>query len=321
MILPFWDSQTSFIMNNSEISNAGQWQKLTREARDLKLSWDVVKDLIFLLFGAFLQGLAMRLFLVPALLVSGGISGIAQIVNYYSAWPIGLMTLIGNIPLFIIGWRYLGGLRFALRTATAVIAFSFFTDWLTLLIAPGGITHDLVLNALYGGILYGVGAGIVYRGKGTSGGSDILSRILNFYLGVPISHSYLIVDALVVLGGGFAFGWDIALYGIIAIYVSGIGAEAIAEGRSVFRSAIIITTQPSIVADRIMTVLERGVTILPGTGAYTGDSRPVLYSVVVRSEIHKLKQLVSDADPNAFLVIGQANEAMGEGFLPLSPNE
>jgi uncharacterized membrane-anchored protein YitT (DUF2179 family) len=299
----------------------GPWDKLTQEAKTLKFSWDAVKDIVFLLFGAFLQGMAMHLFLVPAQLVSGGISGIAQIANYYSAWPIGMMTLIGNIPLFIVGWRYLGGLRFALRTATAVIAFSFFTDWLVLLIAPGGITNDIVLNALYGGILYGVGSGIVYRGKGTSGGSDILSRILNFYLGIPISHSYLIVDTLVVLGGGFTFGWDIALYGIIAIYVSGIGAEAIAEGRSVFRSAIIITTKPSVVADRIMTILERGVTILPGTGAYTGDSRPVLYSVVVRSEVHKLKQMVVEADPNAFLVIGQASEAMGEGFLPLSPIE
>jgi uncharacterized membrane-anchored protein YitT (DUF2179 family) len=308
-------------MTDPNRSNAGTWASLVQEAKKLRFSWDVAKDLALLIIGAFFQGLAMRLFLVPAQLVSGGISGIAQIVNYYTAWPIGLMTLIGNIPLFIIGWRYLGGLRFALRTAIAVITFSFFTDWLTPLIPSGGITHDLVLNALYGGILYGVGAGIVYRGKGTSGGSDILSRILNFYLGIPISHSYLIVDALVVLGGGFTFGWNIALYGIIAIYVSGIGAEAIAEGRSVFRSAVIITTKPQLVADRVMTVLNRGVTILPGTGAYTGESRPVLYSVVVRSEIHKLKQLVSDADPEAFLVIGQANEAMGEGFLPLSPNE
>ena len=305
-------------MTDPNRSNAGTWVSLVQEAKDLRFSWDVAKDLALLIIGAFFQGLSMRLFLVPAQLVSGGISGIAQIVNFYTAWPIGLMTLIGNIPLFIIGWRYLGGLRFALRTVIAVITFSSFTDWLTPMIPPGGITHDLVLNALYGGILYGVGSGIVYRGKGTSGGSDILSRILNFYLGIPISHSYLIVDALVVLGGGFTFGWDIALYGIIAIYVSGIGAEAIAEGRSVFRSAIIITTKPQLVADHVMTVLKRGVTILPGTGAYTGESRPVLYSVVVRSEIHKLKQLVSDTDPEAFLVIGQANEAMGEGFLPLS---
>jgi len=297
------------------------WKKLFQEARNLKFSWGVAKDSALLIFGAFLQGLAMRFFLVPAQLVSGGISGGAQIIDFYTAWPIGLMTLIGNVPLFIIGWRYLGGLRFALRTAVAVIAFSFFTDWLIFLIPSGGITNDLVLNALYGGILYGVGAGIVYRGKGTSGGSDILSRILNFYLGIPISHSYLIVDAIVVLGGGFTFGWDIALYGMIAIYVSGISAEAIAEGRSVFRSVIIITTKPQLVSDRIMSILERGVTIIPGTGAYTGDSRPVLYSVVVRSEIHKLKQLVSDADPEAFMVIGQANEALGEGFLPLRTPE
>ena len=169
-------------------------------------SWKAVRAYAYILVGSFIQGLSMRLFLIPAQLVSGGVSGAAQLINHYTGWPIGVMILLGNAPLFIIGWRYLGGSRFALRTAVAVVSFSFFTDIVTWLLPAKGVTDDLVLNTLYGGLLLGIGLGLVYRGQGTSGGSDILGRFLNHRLGVSISQSYLISDSLVVLlaGAGFA---------------------------------------------------------------------------------------------------------------------
>ena len=181
-----------------------------------------------------------------------------------------------------------------------------------------GITDDSVLNALYGGVFLGIGLGLIYRGKGTSGGSDILSRVLNFRLGISISVSYIIADALVVLGGCLAFGWELGLYGMVAIYVSGLAAEMVSEGSSVFRSVMIITTQPRNVAGSIMQIMERGMTELAGTGAYTGVPRPVLYCVVTRAEVNQLKTLVYEADPKAFMVVGQATEALGEGFHPLN---
>ncbi len=288
-----------------------------RHFGNLEFSWKVVEAYGLILLGSFIQAAAMRLFLIPAELVSGGISGAGQIINSYTHWPIGLMVFIGNVPLFIIGWRYLGGSRFAFRTAAAVIAFSFFTDALAFYLPPNGLTQDLLLNTIYGGILLGVGLGLVYRGQGTSGGSDILGRILNSRLGISISISYLIVDSLVVLLAGFTFGWTKALYGLMMIYVSGLAAEVSSEGSNIFRTALIVTNQAEAVSRSILDVMERGVTILPGTGAYTGASRPVLYCVVTRAEVNQLKALVREADPKAFMVIGQAHEALGEGFRPL----
>lgn len=276
-----------------------------------------VWDFALILFGALIQALALRLFLVPAELVSGGISGLAQLLNHFTAFPIGMMVLLGNIPLFILGWRYLGGPRFVIRTILSVLAFSVFTDVLVFFLPREGVTNDLVLNTIYGGLLLGIGLGIVYRGRGTSGGSDILGRILNRHVGITISQAYLITDSLVVLGAGFVFGWTKALYGLVLIYVSGLAAETAVQGTNVVRSAMIVTTQTDAIAQAIMRDLERGVTILSGTGAYSGEPRNVIYCAVTRMEINRLRILVHDLDPKAFMVIGQAQEALGEGFRPL----
>ncbi|HEX2981779.1 MAG TPA: YitT family protein [Anaerolineaceae bacterium] len=283
-----------------------------------ELSWKTGQDYAMILIGSLVQALALRLFLVPSQLVSGGISGAAQIINEFTGWPIGMMVFIGNVPLFLLGWRFLGGPRFALRTAFAIITFSLFTDLLVPFVPPDGVTEDLVLNTLYGGLMLGIGLGIVYRGQGTSGGSDILGRILNYRLHISISQAYLATDTIVVLLAGFTFSWELALYGLVMIYVSGLAAEMASEGTDVFRTALIVTNHADAVSDRIMTVLERGVTILPGTGGYTGAERPVVYCVVTRAEVNQLKSLVRETDPRAFMVIGQAHEALGEGFIPLS---
>ena len=148
------------------------------------------------------------------------------------------MSFIGNIPLFIVGWNFLGGRRFATRTLFSMVFFSLFTDLLLVFLPARGVTDDLVLDTLYGGLLLGLGLGLVYRGQGTSGGSDILARVLNRNLRIPISTSYLLVDGLVVLGSGLAFGWDRALYGLGVIYLSGITAEAISERSGAFRTGL-----------------------------------------------------------------------------------
>lgn len=294
---------------------------LSNLSGQLDLSWETARDYLYIFLGSLIQGVAMRLFLIPALLVSGGVSGLAQIINYFTGWPIGLMVFIGNVPLFILGWRYLGRLRFAIRTVFSLVVFSLVTDLWIWFLPYQGITQDLVLNSLYGGILYGIGVGLVYRGRGTSGGSDILGLILYRRLGISLTQAYLAVDALVVLAGGLAWNWELALYGIVVIYVCGLAAEMVSEGQSILRSAVIITACPQEISNRILTELERGVTIIPGTGAYTGATRPVLYCVVGRAEVNKLKMLVHELDPKAFMVIGQVNEALGEGFKPLKSRD
>ncbi|HEY9152184.1 MAG TPA: YitT family protein [Anaerolineales bacterium] len=276
-------------------------------------------DYALIFIGAIIQAIALRLFLVPANLASGGVSGISQLINHYTNWPIGLMVLIGNIPLFMIGWRFLGGRRFALRTAFAVIIYSVFVDLIPRLnIFPArGLTDDIFLNSLYGAVISGMGYGLVYRARGASGGSDVLARILNHYRSVPMTQSYLMVDSAVILAAGFVFGWKQALYAIITLYVSGLVSETILEGPGMVRTALIVSNHPDEIAQRVLVDMERGMTILQGKGAYTGADRPVLYCVVSRSEVSQLKAILQEVDPQAFMVIGQAHEAVGEGFKPL----
>ena len=286
-----------------------------------------LRDYVLIVIAAIMQALSLRLFFVPAQLASGGVSGISQLINHFTGWPIGVMILIGNIPLFILGWRFLGGHQFALRTATAILAYSTFTDLIlkTPLFAPNGagtalindLQGDIFLSALYGAIVSGVGYGLVYRARGSSGGSDILARILNHWRGVPMTQSYLIVDTAVILGAGFVFGWKEALYAMIALYVSGLVAETTLEGGGTVRTAMIVTGKPEEISQRVLDELLRGVTVLQGTGAFTGAERPVLYVVITRAEVVTLKAIVREVDPSAFMVIGHAHEALGEGFRSL----
>ena len=283
----------------------------------LTFTWGDARDFALILLGALVQAAALRVFLVPAQLASGGVSGLAQIINFHTGFPIGLMVLLGNIPLFALGWRYLGGMRFALRTALAVASFSLFVDFLVPYLPPQGLTDDLILNSIYGGLISGIGFGLVYRGRGTSGGSDILGRILHHWRGIPISQSYLLTDAVIILLAGLSFSWENALYSLVMLYVSGVAAEFTTQGANVVRTALIVTARPEEIKAQILTVMDRGVTELSGRGGYTGESRPVLYCVISRSEVTRLKSLVREIDPDAFMVIGQAHEALGEGFHPL----
>lgn len=293
----------------------------------MKKYWPTLLDYFLIILAALIQAVSLRLFFVPANLASGGVTGISQLINYFTGWPIGLMILVGNIPLFVLGWRFLGGARFAVRTALAIFMLSAFTDLLvqTPLFAPSGagtrlindLQGDIFLNALYGAVVSGFGYGLVYRARGTSGGSDVLARILSHYRGVPMTTSYLLVDTVVILGAGFVFGWKAALYAMIALYVSGLVAESTLEGGGTVRTAIIVTAEAKAISARIIEELERGVTMLEGTGAYTGTDRLVLYCVITRAEVAALKAIVQEADPRAFMVIGVAHEALGEGFRPL----
>lgn len=293
----------------------------------MKKYWINSRDYILIALGALIQAVSLRIFYVPADLASGGVSGISQLINHFTGWPIGLMILIGNVPLFVLGWRFLGGRRFALRTAVAIVTYSLLTDLLLKLpfFAPNGaasvlindLKGDIFLNSLYGAIISGIGYGLVYRARGTSGGSDILARILNKWRGVSMTQSYLVVDTAVILSAGFVFGWKQALYAMITLYVSGLVADTVLEGGGTVRTAMIVTSKPEDVSARVMENLERGVTVLEGTGAFTGTSKPVLYCVITRAEVATLKTIVNEIDPDAFMVIGVAHEALGEGFRPL----
>jgi uncharacterized membrane-anchored protein YitT (DUF2179 family) len=279
-----------------------------------KFSKRAFSDFVSITIGVIIQAFTLYVFLIPAKLPMGGISGTAQIISFYNGWPIGLMTLIGNIPLFIMGWKYLGGRRFGLRTVFTVLMFSIVTDLIGKYMIINPITDDILLNTLYGGVLGGIGIAFVYRGQGTSGGTDILSRILVHHKGIPLSQTYLMTDIFIMGIIGITFGWENAMYTLLMLYISGIVAESIMEGARVARTATIITNRPIQIAEQIMKRLDRGITSIDGKGMYTGAEKTILYCVINRSEVERIKAIVAEADPDAFMVIGQAFEAMGEGF-------
>ena len=272
------------------------------------------RDYVLIAIGALLQAISVIVFQAPAELATGGVSGLSVIANYLiPALPIGAVVLVLNVPLFILGVRFLGGWRFFVRTIVTVLLYSL----LMVILAAAGVrsvTHDIVLNTLFGAIIGGAGMGLVFRAKSTTGGTDVLTLLLSRWRGIPLSQGYLITDAIVMLLAGLIFGWEKALYALIALYVTGLVAEAIAEGVGITRAVTVITQEPEAVASAVMTHLGRGVTRWAGTGAYTGQERPILFIVVSRPEVATLKSIIYDADPHAFVVIGQVQEVYGEGF-------
>ncbi len=280
------------------------------------LNQNDLRAYVLLSLGALVQAASMVLFLIPGQVASGGVSGLAIIVNSFTHWPIGVMVLVMNVPLFFLGLRYLGGRRFLARTVFTVVVYSVLVD-VGQLVVRTGPTQTLILNALYGGVVGGIGMGLTFLGQGTGGGTDIAARVLARLRGIPLSQSYLFTDAAVIILAGWAFGWEQALYALIALYVSGVAAEVMTEGVGIVRTAIIVSEKPEEVAGAILRDMERGVTGLHGEGMYTRQARTVLYVVVSRSEVAQLKAIIHAIDPHAFVVIGQANEALGEGFRPL----
>lgn len=277
-------------------------------------SWRaLVTRLILLTVGAFIGAVAVNVFYVPADIAPGGISGLAIILNKLIGTPVGLMVLVGNIPIQLLAVRMLGGgWRVVARTVFVLVVYAAAID----LTAPyiTGITDDHLLSAIFGGIVGGIGGGLIYRAGGTFGGTSTLARILQSHLGTSFSATYLYTDTLIILLAGLVFGWPGALYAIIALFVDGAAADYVLEGPSRVRTATIVTNHPQEVAGVLMTQLGRGVTAWEGQGMYTGQKRSILFVTFNRPQVNELRHLVFQADPDAFVVIGQGHTAYGEGF-------
>jgi uncharacterized membrane-anchored protein YitT (DUF2179 family) len=304
--------------------NNGNWKSRTlervrqlRRNRRNEAAGRIIRDYTLIVLGSVLLAVSMHLFFIPHQLVAGGLSGTAQLINNFTGWPIGTVSCVLNIPLFILGWFYLGGHRFLARTVFSSFVFAVVLDGLQLLWPDVVITDDLALNALYGGVTAGVAVGLIFRARATSGGTDILARMLERKFGTPLSQAYLYTDGIVVFLAGLAFGWERALYAVIALYVGGVLVEVTLNGSNIMRVATIITTEPQAVADRILADMERGVTEWSGRGMYTGTERHILLCAVSRTDTVMLKAIIHEADPHAFVIIGQAQEVFGEGFRSL----
>jgi len=277
-----------------------------------------IKSYLFLTVGAIILAFNINLFLSPSDIAPGGVSGSAIILNELLGLPIGLIMFVLNIPLVILGFRHMGRFQFLIRTLYAVAIYNFGVDLIGLWFPQEGITNDLLLNALYGGILGGIGTGLVYRGNGTTAGTGIISRVLQLHTGIPISQLYLVIDGGVVLIAALVFGWEKAMYAMITLFVWGITADYVLEGPSVIRTVIIITELPEKVTNAILGQLNLGLTSWEGRGMFSGEERTILFCTVRRPDVNTLRSTIIRVDPGAFLVIGQGHQSSG-GFLHKLP--
>ena len=261
--------------------------------------------------GAALLVVSVDVFLAPAQIAPGGVSGLAIILNDRLGWPIGLTMLVLNVPLLALGFNQLGRFRFLLRTAYVVLVYSLGIDLLARFVPAGGISDNVLLNALYGGVVGGIGTGLVYRGGGTVGGTGILGRVLQLRSGMPISQVYLITDGGVILLAGVFFGWELGLYALLALFVWGLATDDLLEGPSVVRTAFIVTDHGPAVAQAIVERLGVGVTTWPAEGQYTQAEHTVLFCTISRPDVDALRRAVTAADAEAFLVIGHGHQATG----------
>jgi len=254
-------------------------------------------------------------FFAPFDIAPGGVSGIAVMLNHLIDTPIGLVIFILNIPIQILAYKMLpDGWRVISRTLYILVIYSLTLDIMARYLPTQSVSDDVLLNAVFGGVLEGISGGLAFRSGGTFGGTSTLAIILRRKWGMPMSATLLYTDTLVIGAAGLVYGWEAAMYAILALFLSGLATDYMLEGPSVIRTAVIITNMPDAVSGAIMTRMGRGVTAWDATGMYTKQARCVLYVTVSRSEVTELRQIVTTIDPGSFLVIGQGHTAYGEGF-------
>lgn len=276
-----------------------------------------VVDYVQIVTGSALVAIGTNMFFVPHRIVSGGVTGIAIIAHYALGTPVGAGVLVLNLPLLFLGWRYAGGLKFFVRTALSVVILSVMIDVTAPYVQTP--TDDRLLIICYGGLLDGLGVGLVFRGRGTTGGTDVLARLAQRWLGVPVGQALLGMNVLIFGAAAFQFGMEAVMIALALAFVSARVVDLVQEGFSSARAALIISSRPDEVRTAVLDRIGRGVTILKGTGGYTGRDRPVLYVVVAATEVGQLKRILAEVDRSAFVALAPAGEVLGQGFAPNQP--
>ena len=275
-------------------------------------------DYLFIFMGTGIMALAIQCIFEQIGLVTGGFSGIAIIIRKMTAGiveggvPLWLTNLALNVPVFIAA-LIIKGRKFLGRTVIGTVLLSF---WLYVIPQVDLTQGDYMLSAVFGGVITGIGIGFVLLAKATTGGTDMVSALIQKYVRhYSVVQILQVIDGMVVLAGLYVFGLKPALYAIVAIFITSKVSDALMEGMKYSKAAFIITDYYKEIADAIMTQLDRGLTGLDATGMYSGDKKTVLYCVVSKKEIVELKDIVAKIDPKAFVIVTDAREVFGEGFL------
>ncbi len=272
----------------------------------------IINEYLIIILGCLLTALAFNLFFIPNEIAPGGLSGVATVLHVIFGFPVGVTTLILNIPLFLLGIRQLGG-HFGIRTLLATILLSLFID----IIPVPALTNDSLLASIYGGFIMGLGLGMIFRMKATTGGTDLLATLIHKHFpSITVAWVLFAVDFLVVIAAAIFLGLSQALYAVVALAVSARVIDLVQEGLNTAKAVLIISEHSHEIAQLILEKMDRGVTLLNGKGAYTGNEKDVILCVVLRTQITQVKEITNSFDPAAFVLVADVREVMGEGFTP-----
>jgi len=280
--------------------------------------WREIQIFFLVLIGTVIEAFAFSVFQAPYNLAAGGVSGIGLIVNHFTGFSVPAFYFLVNIPLLVFGFFYLGRWRFLFNTIVAVIFFSaaieVFDRTLPSYLESFPLTDNILLSAIYAGLVGGIGGGLVYAAGATMGGTAIIGRVIQVRTGIPLSQIYLFVDGTIIIAAAFVFGWEIALYAMLTLLLAGLATDYTLEGPSRARTAIIITNKPVELTAALQTELGRGLTYWDATGGYTGEKRTAIMCSIYRPQVNDLKRIVNQIDPTAFVSIGMTQQVLGAGF-------
>lgn len=271
-------------------------------------------DMAHIIVGALIFALSINLFVIPNEFGEGGVTGITIILYYLFEWSPGLVSLIFNSFLLLIGYRYLDKMT-VIYTIVAVVFYSFFLyvteDWRI-------ASDELTINAVFGGLFSGIGIGMIIRVGGTTAGTTILARIANKYLDWNVSYALLFFDLIVAFSSYFIIGAEALMFTIVMLYIGTKVMDFIIEGVNPKKAVTIISKEQTKIAEQVNVLLDRGVTVLYGHGHYTKTPQEILYIVISKQELALLKKIVKAHDKNAFITIHDVRDVFGEGFIELS---
>ncbi len=282
-----------------------------------------VRDLLFIIGGSLVTAVGIAGFVTPAKLAGGGVSGISVILYHMWNLEVGTSIFLLSVPLFIAGIRIFGT-RYGFISLFGTVLLALFTTLFGLIIGFEGFlpytdSVDTLLSAVFGGFLSGFGMGLVLKGGANTGGTDIAAQIVSKYTPIPTGSALFLVDALVIVAGGFAFGLESALFATITLYVTSVSINFVLlnMGTRYAKTALIVSEKHEAIAQRIISDLGHGGTLIQGKGIYSQQDRPVLMTVIPNQKITQLNLIVKQEDPDAFMIIEEAFEVLGEGFVPM----
>ena len=285
-----------------------------RSKTDTRKNGEIILDFALILAGTLAYALAIVVFIRPLSLPLGGVTGVALILNHLWSFPVGVTVIVMNIPLFLLSFRFLGR-QFLIYTMAASLTSSLLLDALEALAFLPRFGGDALLGSLYGGLVMGAGMGLIFMRGATTGGGDILSKIIGRHTDVSVAKINLVINAVVILIAAIIYrSMEAALYALIIQYVSTTTIDGILTGLDNASTALIITRDPDGMAQILLSDLGRGVTMLTGTGMYTQSPRAALLCVVRGPEVTALKKLIMKQDSEAFVIMLSTREVLGKGF-------